>query len=111
MLFELGVPALLVTLCWVTPRCKRKGVVVLGALTPLLLAYAATACQYLASDRLPGLAFGFWAMWLMTFAPFVGCALLGIGLSFIPKPDSTVARYALGFAAPAFIGLAIFVGL
>jgi hypothetical protein len=97
----LGLPVFLVALAILRPGARGK-VVVLGAVTPLLFSYAATAFEWCMLQRTE-FQWAFQTMWLMSFWPFVACAALGLLLSLSPRPSKAVYRFFMGFLAPAAI--------
>ena len=106
---ELGLPAFLAVLGIVRPGSRAKVLVVLGAVSPLLFGYAATAFLWCVLRR-PEAQWAFHAMWLMSFWPFAACAGLGLLLGLSPRPAKVGYRFFVGFLAPAAIVGLIAVG-
>jgi hypothetical protein len=95
--FEFGVPfAAAVTLAF-APRIRKFAVVLLGAVTPLLIAYAFMAGSYFFAPAEPSGRFPFSAVWVMSFVVYLALALVGTALAFIPKPSNLYGRYFVGF--------------
>lgn len=92
---ELGLPVGLLVLVALRPEARPKAAVILGALLPALCLYCAMAASFLISRGKSDI-FAFYAMWVMTFAPYVALALGGFALSFLRRPRSIWARFGLG---------------
>ena len=92
---ELGLPVGLLVLMVLRPAVRPRAVVILGALFPVLCMYGAIAASFLVSQGKSGV-FAFYAMWVMTFAPYVAVALGGLALSFLRWPRNYWARFGLG---------------
>ena len=101
---ELGAPIALAVLYWRRPQLRSKVVVVLGAVTPLLLAYIVILVGFLIDPQDPGNRFSFYAGPVMSFVAYLGCLALGIGMSFIPWPQHLALRYILGALAVVALG-------
>lgn len=95
IVLELGLPAGLLVLMILRPAARPRALVILGALFPALCLYGAIAASFLVS-REKSDAFAFYAMWVMTFAPYVALALGGVALSFLRWPRNYWARFGLG---------------
>ena len=92
---EIGLPVGLLVLVALRPAVRPRVAVILGALFPALCLYAAIAASFLISRGKSDI-FAFYAMWVMTFAPYVAIALGGFALSFLRWPRSIWARFGLG---------------
>ena len=92
---ELGLPVGLLVLAALKPAARPRVVVIVGALFPALCLYAAIAVSFLISRGKSDI-FAFYAMWIMTFAPYVAVALGGIALSFLRWPGNFWARFGMG---------------
>lgn len=92
---ELGIPVGLLIFMALRPRVRPRAIVILGALFPALCLYGAIAISYLISRGKSDM-FAFYAMWVMTFAPYLAVALGGLALSFLRRPTNHWARFGLG---------------
>jgi hypothetical protein len=92
---ELGLPVGLLILMALRPGVRPRAEVILGAIFPALCFYASVAASYLSSRGVSDI-FAFYAMWEMTFAPYVAMALGGLAVSFLQKPKNHWARFGLG---------------
>jgi len=92
---EFGLPVGLFVLAALRPTVRPRVVVILGALFPALCLYGVIAASFLIS-RGKSDVFSFYAMWVMTFVPYVAIALGGFALSFLRWPRSVLARFGLG---------------
>ncbi|WP_233840424.1 hypothetical protein [Dyella sp. 2HG41-7] len=92
---ELGIPVGLLIFMALRPRVRPRAIVILGALFPALCLYGAIAVSYLISREKSDI-FAFYAMWVMTFAPYLAVALGGLALSFLRSPTNYWARFGLG---------------
>jgi hypothetical protein len=109
MIVELGCPVAFATLYWYRPAMRRRVAVLLGTVTPAILAYAWGAVGYIADPGDMSNRWGFGAMWGMSLAVYVAAVLVGVGLSFVPRPSHLLGRYFVGFLAPPIgFGLLIF---
>jgi len=82
---------------------RQKAVVVLGAITPAIVAMIALAYWQFV-DPTPGSMAG--AGWVMGFAAYVVLLLGGVATSFLSRPTNPYFRYLLGLAtAPVSLGL------
>ena len=95
--FELGVPLAAAVALAFAPRIRKFAVVVLGAVTPLLLAYAFITASYFFVHVEPSSRVPFSAIWVMSFVVYLALALMGTVLAFIPKPSNLYGRYFVGF--------------
>jgi hypothetical protein len=93
---ELGVPLLAGLLFWRLPMLRPNLVVVLGALTPALLFYAAMSIAYVANPDDTSNRFAFFAGWGMTFFAYLVILVAGVALSFAPWPRHLFGRFAVG---------------
>lgn len=95
---ELGVPAVWLALMYLRPVTRKRGVVVLGAVSLPLLFYAAVVVTHVlrSTDR-PD--FAFYAAWVMTFAPYVAVVVGASILALVPRPSHLGARFLLGLAS------------
>jgi len=109
VLFELGLPAGLL-IAWVrVPNARKRVAVVLGAITPLLATYLyITAAHSFVAAYKDTWAFN--AMWLMSFFPFLACAIVGGALSLVPRPTNLAARYFVGLSVPLLVALLVWLG-
>jgi purine-cytosine permease-like protein len=95
--FEIGVPLAAAVASAFAPRIRKFAVVLLGALTPLLVAYALMAASYFFAPAEPSGRFPFSVVWVMSFAVYLALVLVGTALAFIPKPSNLYGRYLVGF--------------
>lgn len=65
--FELGIPMAAIVAMVFAPRMRKFAVVLLGAVTPLLVAYAFLAGSYFFAPAEPPGTFPFSAAWVMSF--------------------------------------------
>ena len=100
---ELGLPAVLAITALLWPRIRLWAVVVLGAVTPLLLSYAATTARFLMHQEEAQWAFD--GMWMSSLVPFLACVALGAALGFSPVPKGKSARFILGLVPPAVLAV------
>jgi hypothetical protein len=96
VVIELGVPLVALFLYWRLPAYRPKLIVVLAGLTPALVFYVAVTVAYVANPTEPNNRFAFFAGWFMTLAAYMAVLVVGIALSFLPKPSHLFARYLLG---------------
>jgi len=106
--FELGIPLALGMAFWRVPILRPRLIVILGAVTPPLIFYAAVVVLYLIEPTDPSNRFAFFAGWTMTFFAYVTILVAGILLSVVPKPTRLISRYILGLAPPALTASAFF---
>jgi len=92
---EFGVPIILLAALARVPRFRRRVVVVLGAITPVMLFYVDILFAYVRNPTNTGNRFAFYAGWEMTLAAFLLSLILGILLSFVPRPANLYGRYGL----------------
>lgn len=95
IVIELGLPVALLALAMFSLRLRPKAVVMLGALSPMLCVYGAIGFGYLFSWKNADI-FALYAMWVMTFAVYIGIALGGLAASFLTRPRGSFARFSLG---------------
>ena len=95
--FEIGVPFVAAFALAFVPRMRKFAVVLLGALTPLLIAYAFMATSYFLAPSVHSGTFPFSAVWVMSFVAYLALTLVGMALAFISKPSNLYARYLIGF--------------
>lgn len=109
---ELGLPLALIVLMAFKPKTVSRAIVVLGAVFPALCLYGAVTISYVFSRGKSDI-FSFFAMWLMTFAPYVAVAFGGLAVSFIGKPTGKLARFGMGLlSAPiAYFSFVLLVAL
>jgi len=110
---ELGLPLVIAFMFWRIPQWRTKLIVMLGALTPAILIYASLlAAHFSETDNLGG-RWAFYAVWEMSFVPYLAALSAGLAISFSSQPRSSVARYAIGIlSAPlAVIVLMILVNV
>ena len=98
---EFGVPACLAVSCVRQPQFRQRTIVVLGATTPLLLAYIYITVSYLFAAK-PGQddLFAVHAVWIMSFAAFLASVALGAVVALSPRPTFLVSRFLVGLASP-----------
>jgi hypothetical protein len=97
--FEIGMPLALVAAMIRRPSVRGRLAVLLGATVPFLLLYACISLAYFWNPSGRGNKFAFLAGWEMSFAAYVGAVLVGIGLSFVPRPRNLYLRFVMGCAA------------
>ena len=97
--FELGVPMAAIVAMVFAPRMRKFAAVLLGAVTPLLVAYAFLAGSYFFAPAEPPGTFPFSAAWVMSFIVYLAFALVGAVLAFIPKPSNLYGRYLVGLVS------------
>jgi hypothetical protein len=107
---ELGLPLGLLIAMIARPDYRSKLIVILGSITPAIAMYLWIAFEYLVLDRVDDAGWAFYAMWAMSFFPYLGCALLGLCLCFVPVPKHLVLRFGLGLLAPATVAGLIALG-
>lgn len=100
---ELGIPLVATLLFWRRPALRPRLVVILGAITPVLIFYAAITVSFLIDSDDPGNRFAFFAAWIMSFFVYFAILVAGLLLSIVPKPIHLGGRYALGFVSPALV--------
>jgi hypothetical protein len=100
---ELGVPFAAAFLYWRRPVLRSKLIVVLAALTPALIFYAAVSVAFALDPINPSNRFAFYAGWFMTLGAYIAILAIGIGLSFLPKPTHLFWRYLLGLSPGAIL--------
>ena len=97
---DLGVLLVLATLFFHVPRLRKKVVVVLGALTPILAFYGAIIVAFALDPHDVSNGFSFYAGWVMTFEAFLESLAVGVFLAFVPRPINLFGRYLVGCAIP-----------
>jgi len=95
IIVELGLPVALLALAMFNLKLRPKAIVMLGALSPMLCVYGAIGFSYLFSWKNADM-FALYAMWVMTFAVYVGIALGGLAASFLRRPKGSFARFSMG---------------
>jgi hypothetical protein len=110
ILIELGSFVAILSVAVHSPGLRSRLIVLLGAVAPLLCAYAYVTARYVA---FPGTEYdwSFGAMWLMSFWPYIGCVVIGVFLSFLKMPINLAARFLMGLAAPVSVWLLIQAGV
>lgn len=108
-LFELSVPVAIAIAFVRVPATRKPVAVVLGAITPLVAAYACVALGYLLAPQENVWAVG--AMWVISFVPFLACAVIGALLAFIDRPNHPFARFVMGFSSPLLVWLLVLAGV
>jgi len=101
-LVELGAPGALAIAWCKRPQLRRRVIVVLGSVTPILAFYAFVSAAYLIASN-QDTVWSFYAMWIMSLLPYLSCAILGVALSFIPRPTRPAPRYLMGFVSPLMV--------
>ena len=96
--FEIGVPVALIAVMRRARSARGRLVVILGATTPFLILYAAIFFAYLLNPESRDNRFAFFAGWEMSFATYLGSAIVGVALSFAPRPRNLFIRYGMGCA-------------
>jgi len=97
--FELGVAVATAAAVTFIPRTRKFTVVLLGTVTPLLVAYAFLAGSYLFASASPRGTFPYSAIWVMSFVVYLALMLVGTVLAFIPKPSNLYGRYLIGLTS------------
>jgi len=105
---DLGALLLLAILFFRLPRLRKKVVVVLGALTPILAFYAEIIVAFMLDPNDRSNAFSFYAGWVMTFGAFVASFIVGALLTFVPRPTSLFGRYLVGCAVQGLASVLIY---
>ena len=77
IIFEVGLPIIISSICFMKPDFRKFLLPVLGALTPLLVAYLYSTAGYYFISR-DEYEYGFLVMWVMSF--FIYCLLVMAGL-------------------------------
>lgn len=99
MLVELGIPVLIVIGLVLRPRYRRFLVVLLGAITPALLAYAWIAVAYVVGPNSNDAIFAFHAVWVMSLAIYAAIVMVGCALACLPRPGKLYLRYLMGLVS------------
>jgi len=94
--FELGVPVAAVIALAFAPGMRKFAALLLGAVTPLLVAYVLMAGSYFFETGEPSGRFPFSAVWMMSFVVYLALAIVGAVLAFIPMPSNLYVRYFVG---------------
>ena len=94
----------LVSLCVRSSALRKRAIVVLGSVTPMLLFYVSAWIEFERDPTDPSARFSFYAMWIMCFGFFLISAALGSVVALLPRPNQIWARYLLG----VLVGLALF---
>ena len=110
ILLEFGSPAAILAVWLHSLQLRSRLVVVLGAAAPLLCSYAYVVVRHAFVSR-TDVDWGFYAMWLMTFWPYLACLVLGMGLSLLRQPVHLAMRFVVGLAAPVGVWFLIQGGL
>ena len=85
---EFGFPIVLIWLIRISNRWRRRAVVVIGALTPLFVFFAAACTGALIESPLNWTSAGyFFALWIVSFVFYAATALLGLVISFSKRPS------------------------
>lgn len=95
--FELGLPLLIALLYPRLPPLRSKLVVLLGALSPAVLIYVCLIAEHLAAADDLGGRWAFYAVWEISFFPYLAALIAGLAVSFASQPRTLIARYAMGF--------------
>ena len=95
--FEAGVPAALLWIYFRDNRFQSRLIVILGAITPMLLFYAAIIGVYLFDQNAPASKFSFAVVWMMSFFVYVLSLVAGALLSLLPWPSRMSFRFLAGF--------------
>ncbi|OIO67127.1 MAG: hypothetical protein CO186_09230 [Zetaproteobacteria bacterium CG_4_9_14_3_um_filter_49_83] len=95
---EIGTPIGLTVGWFQMPGLRKRIVVILGAVTPLLMAYTYTTVKYVVLNQ-EDAAWGFYAMWVMSFVPYLACMMIGLILGLLKRPNNQFIRYMIGFLA------------
>ena len=104
---EIGFPLVLLGIAAKYPSTKPKVASIIGAVSPLLVAYIATWITWLFSDRSSEASFGIHAMWVMSFFVYLMAFAIGVCLSFSQRPASIVWRF-VSAAASSVAAIGIF---
>ena len=103
---EVGLAALVVLAVVFGKSVRNRAVVILGAITPAIIAMGAVVYWQFINPT-PGSMAG--AEWIMGFAAYAFLWLGGLAVSFVPRPSNLYGRYALGLAtAPVSFALLSF---
>ncbi|MEN7343551.1 MAG: hypothetical protein AAAFM81_11430 [Pseudomonadota bacterium] len=106
---ELGIPLVAVVCLFRSKSAARIALSVLGGVTPFLCFYLACAIEFWINDGDDG-SFTFYAMWQMSFVPYMIVVGLSLLISRWSWPTSAVARFTISLIGP-IIGLALLLGL
>ena len=104
---ELGFPAVLIILCFLSPSKRPVFIPVLGAVTPMLCAYAYGTVGYFLVSR-EEYEYGFLVMWAMSFVIY--CLLVIVGLivgKVLRSGFSNLFRYWVAFIIGPLVGLGV----
>ena len=106
VLFELGLPLILLVVTLFSAKARSWTVVVLGSLTPFILLYAITAVGvfFFKSDDA---TWTFNGMWSMSLIPYAACMVLGLAIGMLKAPQSKSTRYIVGLVPAALLGLVV----
>ena len=102
VLFELGVPVVAIVALVRAPQLRRYAAVVLGAVTPFLLAYGYVTILYFLDPANKDYAFSVRAMWMMSFLAYLLLVVGALIFALVPKPSNLYARFVIGFIAAPF---------
>ena len=103
VIFELGLPIIIGIACYMRPKVRKFLLPVLGAVTPLLIAYIYTVIGYYLVSR-EEYQYGFLVMWVMSF--FAYCILVAIGIIlgiFLKNKLNNYWRFFIGLASAPLI--------
>ena len=96
-IFECAIPIGLIILSLFKPSMRKRTLVILGSLTPILAVFI----WGIVSTNIHPTAEGQWAvraMWAMGFAAYIASLAVGVGMSMMRRPQHLFMRYCLGFA-------------
>ena len=103
ILFELGIPFVIITLCILRPRLSNMLLPILGSVTPLLVFYFWCSFSFLILGN-EDAKWAFYTQWVMSF--FAYFVLLLIGFSF-----ALITRKLLYPVSKFFVGLVVGPGI
>jgi hypothetical protein len=96
--FELGVPVAAIFVLLRSPRYRQFAAVALGAVTPLSVFFCIMFVSYAINPSSEDNNFSFHAMWVIFFIVYIAILLVGLALSFIPRPANSYVRFFIGCA-------------
>lgn len=108
--FELGTPVVLGILLALYPAARKWGVVVLGAITPVLLSLVATSVGHLVFKQEEA-GFIFIEIWMASLIPYAACLGFGVVAGLLRMPRGLPARYIMGLLPPAALALILAVAV
>ena len=106
ILFEFGLPSILIYTAFEKAELRRVVVPVIGAISPFLLIYIIGSVSYILfpPDR-PSM---FEAIFIMSFLPYVVFLVIGLALGiFLPRSMQLWPRYLVAFLIGPVVGLGL----